>query len=101
MWRAAGSPPRSDHLGVLLLGLLRRWLALLRSPLVSLALRFGFERRLRVRRSGLVGDLAHERPVLFVGEGDEAIVAVEFNDHRLRKPKGIETIADLVRQVGR
>src|SRR4029077_4466111 len=84
--------------GRLLLLRCRLLLLLLRQRL-SLAFRFGIISRLVVGRAGGLGDLAHHLPCILVGDGNEAVVAVELLAHRRREVEGEETAADLLGEI--
>src|SRR5690606_13947123 len=53
------------------------------------------------RRAGLVGDLAHHRPVLLVGDREEAVGAAERLPHLGREAVFVETSGLLLREVRR
>src|SRR6266702_2752329 len=67
---------------------------------LGLALGFGIVGRLVEWRSGLLGDLAHDRPVLLVGDREEAVVAVELLDHLGRETEGEEAVLNLLGEIG-
>src|SRR5262249_57735976 len=77
----------------------RRLLLLLLRQLLGLAFRFGIIGRLVVGRTGCLGDLAHHLPCILVGDGNEAIVAVEFLAHRRRELESEETAPDLLSEI--
>src|SRR5215212_6802659 len=52
-----------------------------------------------VGRSGILGHLAHDRPILLVGDRQEAVVAVELLRHLRREAEIVKALLDLRREL--